>query len=225
MEKENPTAAFKAYQLHACRQTLLKINNTLSKAETDFKSSNKLDRVCRTLKWPFSSDATRDLTEELGRHKANIELALAADSMEMLLEILSRQDALESGLEGIKATIMKKFEADTRVKLDAERKEAIKFFSKVNPTLNFRTSLQLRHPMTGLWLVDGERFLTWKSTPNSKLWLSGIPGAGKTVLCGAAVENVLQDSKETIAVAYFFCDYKNLESQDAKTTFGPSQRR
>ena len=140
--------------------------------------------------------------------------------MEKMLEILSKQNELQSNLNGIKETIDKRLEAEIRVQMDARQTDAIKFFSKVNPRLHFRTSLQLRQPMTGLWLVDGEHFLAWKSTPNSKLWLTGIPGAGKTVLCGAAIESILQDSKESIAVAYFFCDYKNQESQRAEVIFG-----
>ncbi|EMR61420.1 putative ankyrin repeat protein [Eutypa lata UCREL1] len=83
--------------------------------------------------------------------------------------------------------------------MDVKQMSVVKFFAKVNPKLNLKTSLRLRHPLTGL---------------------CGIPGAGKTVLCGAIVENVLQDSDESIAVAYFFCDYKSRETQQIEVILG-----
>ena len=40
------------------------------------------------------------------------------------------------------------------------------------------------------------------------------------MLCGAIIENVLQDSEESIAVAYFFCDYKSRETQQIEVILG-----
>lgn len=140
--------------------------------------------------------------------------------MAKMLEVLSKQDSLKSGLDEIKEMIKRTLEAETRVEMDDNRKLIFKFFSKVNPSSDFHASLRLRQAMTGLWLVDGDKFLAWKSTPNAKLWLSGIPGAGKTILCSTAIDNVLQDSSMSIAVAYFFCDYKKQETQRAETIFG-----
>lgn len=39
-------------------------------------------------------------------------------------------------------------------------------------------------------------------------------GAGKTILCGTIVDEVLQEQDPSTAVAFFFCDYKSAESQD-----------
>lgn len=50
MDDQGTKTAFRAYQLHACRQTLLKINDVLSKAEKDFLSGNTLTCVSRSLK-------------------------------------------------------------------------------------------------------------------------------------------------------------------------------
>jgi hypothetical protein len=69
--------------------------------------------------------------------------------------------------------------------------------------------------MTGLWLTESNPiFQDWKRSPNSRIWLSGIPGAGKTVLCGAVIDDVLQTSSTSIAVAFYFCDYKSEISQE-----------
>ena len=55
----------------------------------------------------------------------------------------------------------------------------------------------------------------WKEDRNSLLWLHGIPGCGKTILCSTAIENVLLKSPPTVkkAVAYFYFDFRNTECQ------------
>ena len=53
--------------------------------------------------------------------------------------------------------------------------------------------------------------------PNSLLWLHGIPGCGKTVLCSTAIERVLQlhslTTQKRIGIAYFYFDFKHQNQQ------------
>jgi hypothetical protein len=80
--------------------------------------------------------------------------------------------------------------------------------------------LKLRHPLTGLWLTEAEPFRHWLHTRNSKLWLSGIPGAGKTVLAASVIEETINESNVNKAVAYFYCDYKDDRRQDPINILG-----
>ncbi|KAF5692209.1 heterokaryon incompatibility protein het-E-1 [Fusarium denticulatum] len=88
-------------------------------------------------------------------------------------------------------------------------------FSKILATRGeYETNDSLRHGLTGLWLTQGPEFDYWYSTPASRLWCSGIPSAGKSVL-SAVVKECLQRNahdahKET---AYFFCTYSHERSQ------------
>lgn len=72
-------------------------------------------------------------------------------------------------------------------------------------------SKRLRHPLTGIWLTEGADFQEWFSTLRSRTWLTGIPGAGKSVLAGAIITECLTRTRATpgIAVAYFFCTYRD----------------
>lgn len=63
-------------------------------------------------------------------------------------------------------------------------------------------------------MVEGETFQSWLQTRNSKLWLSGIPGAGKTILAASLMEETLNGSRQNHAVSYYYCDYKDSESQN-----------
>jgi Cdc6-like AAA superfamily ATPase len=51
------------------------------------------------------------------------------------------------------------------------------------------------------------------SVPDLYLWLSGIPGAGKTVLAGTIIEETLRKNSESVATTFFFCDYKDTITQ------------
>lgn len=83
-------------------------------------------------------------------------------------------------------------------------------------------SVKLRHPMTGLWLTGSPSFTSWLETPGSKLWLSGIPGAGKTVLAGAVIQDTITRSysHSEVGVAFFFCDYMNPDTWDIANILG-----
>ncbi|KAE8443666.1 hypothetical protein EG329_001524 [Mollisiaceae sp. DMI_Dod_QoI] len=200
--------------LKSCRRTLLKIDKKLKGPLEDF-NSRKLKSIARSLKWPFSADETNELVEELSSYQHAVQLALESDTLTKLLQCLSRQTDLHNSLEELKTEIRRKDAIETRIQLNHKQQEIINYFLKVNPQYNFTTCLQFRHSMTGLWLTDtDDTFQQWKALPNSKLWLNGIPGAGKTVLCGAVIDELLQEQSDTTAVAFFFCDYKDAATHD-----------
>lgn len=49
---------------------------------------------------------------------------------------------------------------------------------------------------------------------------NSCPGAGKTILCGTVVEDVLQKQSASTAVAFFFCNYNSTQSQEPVNVLG-----
>ncbi|KAK7996637.1 putative RPE1-D-ribulose-5-phosphate 3-epimerase [Apiospora arundinis] len=49
---------------------------------------------------------------------------------------------------------------------------------------------QKRVPGTGQWLLDSEKYQSWRSTPSQTLFCPGIPGAGKTILTSVVIEDL-----------------------------------
>ena len=58
------------------------------------------------------------------------------------------------------------------------------------------------------------------STPQNQLWVFGIPGAGKSTLAAAAVDEAIRRHDAQNAVAYFYCDYKVAQTQDPRVILG-----
>ncbi|KAF4832402.1 Vegetative incompatibility protein HET-E-1 [Colletotrichum tropicale] len=144
------------------------------------------------LMWPYTSSKTKELLAELSRHKENINLALTANSIEALLRCLAKEDDSARTTADIQA--------------DVKRTREIVH--------------QAATPGTGMWLERLPIFQTWLMSPGSRLWLSGIPGAGKTVLAGSVIGHALARSSNTVATGFFFCDYKNETTQRLVSILG-----
>ncbi|CAI7588667.1 unnamed protein product [Penicillium pancosmium] len=78
----------------------------------------------------------------------------------------------------------------------------------------FRWHRQKRHKGTGEWFLQSDSFKNWLSTPNSFLWLHGLPGCGKSVLLSTAVDNIKQFDANA-GLAYFYFDFKDPSKQNA----------
>ena len=203
-----------------CQQTLEKVNSILEKDDTSSLDDRLLESTRRRLRWPLSKSRTEKLIEEIERHKSTLTLALTADSMTGLLQALSAQSAIRKDIWSIKKELEQAREAKTRIFLDKERRQILNAFGSTNPNNVHQTSLRLRHPGTGIWLLEHDSFKHWCDTVNANLWLHGIPGAGKTVLASLVVEDFILKSDSNNAVAFFYCDYRDKAAQTPVNILG-----
>lgn len=212
LEDEPFDTTLRMHHIDGCYRVLFDINKLLKKAEEDLESPSHFTALQRKLKWPLSIDRIKDLMSELARHKASITMAISADSLDGILRCLALGASLQTSTSEILAEIKDTKRITVRIHEDSERRQICDFFLKVNPQQRYETSLSLRHPLTGLWLLRLPAFQAWIDTAGSKLWLTGIPGAGKTVLAGSIIEAALAKGSAKVAVAFFFCDYKDGET-------------
>ncbi|KAJ5056268.1 hypothetical protein J3E72DRAFT_388715 [Bipolaris maydis] len=108
-------------------------------------------------------------------------------------------------------------EAST-VARDAKLSQIERWLSAPDPSVNYQKALKLRQHNTGRWLLDGERYETWKIETASCIWLYGIPGCGKTLLSSTILEDVFRycDEHPGYAVAYFYFDFNDIQKQNAE---------
>lgn len=95
------------------------------------------------------------------------------------------------------------------------REEARKVITWVCPTpsdgahVSLASALSRHIPGTGEWLLRSKEFQDWKDSDAGTMWITGLPGAGKTLLCASIIQHVQQLRTDTTAVAYFFCDHRD----------------
>ncbi|KAK4464532.1 ankyrin repeat-containing domain protein [Cladorrhinum samala] len=204
----NP-GALRIHHVESCYYTLSKIRSDLEEFEADFNSQNKLKSFRRSLRWPFTEEETTKLLERIAAEKQTMDLAMTVDSTTALLRKLSRyHNDTDRQMADIQSDVRTIIESTRRVAINAGRQEVLGFFNRYEAQASeyLEASVSSRFPLTGLWFTHGQQFKDWLSTPRSRLWLGGIPGAGKTVLAGAMIEEALSLCTPKCAVAFFFCD-------------------
>ena len=68
-------------------------------------------------------------------------------------------------------------------------------------------------PGTLVWFFDSPKYTNWAETGPSFLWLTGIFGSGKSVLCSAVIEQLRKRCNSSTAVAFYhFLEDTNEES-------------
>ena len=95
-----------------------------------------------------------------------------------------------------------------------------------DPTQKQDETWMERHPDTGQWFLQSHKFRTWLEGPPEEtqhvLNLIGKSGAGKTSLISSAIRAAQSMGKHDpqIAVAYFYCSFDEVASQDPANMVG-----
>lgn len=196
----------------SCLALLHKLNDRLDAVE--LSADKKLRNALAKIVWPFKSGDTKSFIAEIQRLRDNLNFALSADSMTAILKCLSTQDNIADRLNDVRELLRNREELETKITLDSQRRRILQFFLSVDPQPNFRISLKLRYPHTGFWLTEDDTFRTWMQEGGTHIWLSGIPGSGKTVLSSLVIQRCMDHMSSDRAVAFFYCDYKTEGSQE-----------
>ncbi|KAF4437624.1 hypothetical protein FACUT_5556 [Fusarium acutatum] len=199
-EGQSSDPTLRNHYLNHCHRTFIKIESRVKKASESFKKS-RFDGVVRQLKWPFSSSEMKELLSELSRHKETISVALLADSMRKIQLSLSKSDDIDKKITAL-GDVARRIEINTTIAVNKRKRRILNHFMKANPQPALQTSIKLRYSMTGLWLTESPTFIRWLETPGSKLWLTGIPGGGKTILAGSVIQEAL--SRKTWKIVNIF---------------------
>ncbi|RAQ79815.1 hypothetical protein COH21_006129 [Aspergillus flavus] len=83
---------------------------------------------------------------------------------------------------------------------------------------NVNSKNESRASDTGKWLLEMKEYKDWKRSPGSVLWLPGIVGCGKSVLCSTVVQDIeglcKEDASKSLAYWYFQFSYDESQSVD-----------
>ena len=208
--------------------------------QNDWKSKAKA-KFRRTL-YPFKESTLAKLRELSSETRANLSLALnllqvdvSAASLKQLgflgqqaVNVSTNVDFLKEQSTSISANV-RDIAGSTRetarsidsLDLKGTNKELRGWLSgNYDPTQKQDETWRERHPDTGQWFLQNHKFRSWlegqaKETPRV-LNLVGKSGAGKTSLISSAIKAAqsLGRINPQVAVAYFYCSFDEVASQD-----------
>lgn len=210
----------RVYEIYSCQKTLENVSKILDRDRFSSSLDEPWETIKRKLHWPFKASEVKSLMSDIERYKTILGLALQADGTAGLLKALSGQKEISASIEDIKSELRLKRDIDIRVMLNKERHNILRTFGDIDPRRSHDMSRRLRHPGTGMWLIESPTFQHWLCSTNEYLWLYGIPGAGKTVIASLAIDETLQMCTPNHAVAYFYCDYKDQTTQQPHGILG-----
>ncbi|KAH7065669.1 hypothetical protein BKA63DRAFT_571819 [Paraphoma chrysanthemicola] len=152
---------------------------------------------------PFSKTVAY-LNDNLRRHKLLIESQASIAQYELLHNI--QTDSLKRFQEQKKAETMQK-----RLGLKS-------WLCSVDVQVRHEEAAKIRHGSSGDWIFQDPTFKKWyeiSSCWDPLLWLTGMPGAGKTVLASRIIEACQQCP--TARVCFFFCRHTDGERNGFST--------
>jgi ankyrin repeat domain-containing protein 50 len=108
----------------------------------------------------------------------------------------------------------------TTNKIQAEQQTTLlDWLSTIDPTVNHRAACSEHQPGTGNWLLESDSFKNWLDGEVGFLWIQGISGSGKTILCSTLIDAVsswcdIPDSPRS-CLGYFYFDFNDESKQSA----------
>lgn len=167
IDAEDEGSVLRLHHIVSCRTVLLRAELAISKVAAKVESGKTFQKVAGTLKWPFTAAETKDILDEVVRQKGTLTLALSADTMETLVQSLTKQQDIENQLHGLGIRVKEAVHIVTNIRLDDNRRRVLDFFMATNPQQSLAQCITLRHPQTGFWLVEGNDFQQWLTSSTS----------------------------------------------------------
>ncbi|KAF8489409.1 hypothetical protein JB92DRAFT_2820030 [Gautieria morchelliformis] len=190
---------------------LLKDPDGLPRCQAEIETLHKkleANRRMQALIWPFKEGETRKSFEYLGQFQQVLSAALNADQTRLTWGIHTGVETVRTGVEELQKEV-----AVARLR-DQRHKIHDWIWSPENHSKHTNVCKE-RQAATGTWFLEGEDFREWTTMANSFLWLHGIPGAGKTVLCSTIIEDVSRrcQSDPSVAFVYFYFDFRSSDTR------------
>lgn len=146
------------------------------------------------LKWPFESSSIQQKLDIIEKQKATLQLALSAHHARMLGQQSHKIENIQN---------------------QSERAAILTWYKTSDPEQNQKVSRSKHEPDTAKWIFDIKDFRNWKNNPGESLWIHGIPGAGKTILCSTIIDHMSQhhEGDPSNRVVYFYFDFADNKKQ------------
>lgn len=201
--------------IQGTRETMLEILDILQSAKAMASSStDKFERTVQRLLWPLKQKDTAALLGRLAQHKSSLTLIL---STETAASMQTAQIVLNKVYQGLEED---RVDRKSREAL-ARRAQACQWLCRVDYE-SMHASVSSKHDAdAGTWILGSEGMRPWIDGMEKILWIYGIPGSGKTFLTSTILNrHVLPQAQDGVSVAYYYCDFRNLESCQPESVLG-----
>ncbi|KAI9783658.1 MAG: hypothetical protein M1839_003506 [Geoglossum umbratile] len=169
--------------LTSCIQSLQELESRLLPAARPMS-------LRRRLLWPFESKKVDEILSNIQKQKPTLSLALIGQNLRATHAV---QDSFEQS------------------HVREEREKVLNWLWCTDPTVKHLASRRLHQPGSNHWVLESNAFKGWKQNRGHTLWLHGIPGAGKTIICSTVIDHMegVCKTQSGMRMAYYYFDFND----------------
>jgi len=195
-----PLASHGKGPLHSIKAALVEIKDKIAPlAKPGLKSK---------LLWPFESKSFQRLLAIIQNQKSTLQLALSSCQTKLLVEQANAGKELHNAVGSVGTQVVGAIED---VEKKRKRDAMLKWYKSCDPEQNHQKSRGKHEPDTAKWIFEAKEFQAWKSQDGETLWVNGIPGSGKTILCSTIIDRMQETCKDDAnsRVLYYYFDFSD----------------
>ncbi|KAL4942944.1 hypothetical protein BDV06DRAFT_221703 [Aspergillus oleicola] len=192
-------------------QALLRVYTAILEYTAEVKKAqqeNALERVVKSI-MAISDQRFTKLKEAISEQSLN------AEKWSNLTNNIRTREIAQSSLAAIDENLEITKKVYSKV-LDEEEQRVMAWVSDLDCSGIQSTTQGHRTADTGNWLLELQEYKDWKSSPGGILWLPGVVGCGKSVLCSTVIQDIehLCEEDESKVLAYWYFQFSHEETQN-----------
>ncbi|KAG2070268.1 ankyrin [Suillus decipiens] len=172
-------------------------------------------------------DETENIKQEINRRTSEVKRKIGDDALAVREEVTAAKLAITNRFDNSIAYItsaqemvVKRHEQEKMERLaiqaqDQERKDLLQWLGGFNCMTRHEEVSAQREEDTCTWVFGMKAFRQWKTPPTAQrgkfLWINGKPGAGKTVIVSAIINELVVGGETPV---YFYCDFRHEKTTD-----------
>ena len=185
---------------------LTECEKLLGEIESRIRLKREHSGNLKSITWPWQWEEIAKKLKVIDRHKQTFTLALQGDVATVTLAIQDATLKIQDTVNEVHSFAKEGRDAAHALRHDIHTErdlKIIKWLTRTDQNSNHSAARQKWEPGTGDWFLSSDQFAQWLQSKKS-LWLHGIPGAGKTILCSTIIENVLSRGSNEICAFFYF---------------------
>ncbi|KAF7939835.1 hypothetical protein EAE99_001640 [Botrytis elliptica] len=188
-----------------CKPSVVNVDDLVARKNHDSQGfRDKMTEQGRRILYPFRKSTLMRLQESVEHVRSN--LVFAMDILNLSTVSTTAEKVVD--ISNQVTTISDSVDAIITQQMDKESLKVLKWLSAIDCHSKQREILSRRQEGTGEWLFKSQEYQNWLGGKDRLLWCSGSPGAGKTVLTSAIVDDLeTRFSVSNVGIAFIYCNY------------------
>ncbi|KAL6897202.1 ankyrin repeat-containing domain protein [Trichoderma evansii] len=138
-------------------------------------------------------------------------MTAAAYTKDLLSRISPSKVETENRIADILQNVHEDVEELLRVHYDQKHQEILNWLTPIDFAPQQSDYIRIRQPGTCHWFLASDKYLSFIKSDKQTLFCPGAPGAGKTIMSAAVIDDLLYTQYKddaSVGIAYLYCDFR-----------------